>query len=91
MMMAGDRYGDAQRRVQSLGPEQTLVVQQTLVFYTVTWRIWAALNLHNNFVCLPRLENIVYRWVIAVPFQTVSNIHWLCTCIDRGSEPCFAG
>ena len=45
---------------------------------------------NKNFVCLPRLENIVYRWMIGVPFQTVSNTHWLCTCIDRGSEPCFA-
>ena len=35
------------------------------------WPIWAALNLHNNLVCLSRLENIVYRWVIGVPFQTV--------------------
>ena len=81
-MMTGGWYGDAQRRVQSLGSEQTLAVQQTLVFYTVTLRIWAAFNL--------RLENIVYRWVIGVPFRTVSNIHWLSTCIDRGSEPCFA-
>ena len=90
MMMTGGRDGDAQRRVQSLGSEQTLAVRQTFVFYTVTLRIWATLNLHNNFVCLPRLENIVYRWVIGVPFQTVSNIHWLSMCIDRGSEPCFA-
>ena len=39
---------------------------------------------------LPRPENIVYRWVIGVPFQTVSNMHWLCTCIDQGPEPRFA-
>ena len=39
--------------------------------YTAIWRIWAALNLHNNLVCLSHLENIVYRWVIGVPFQTV--------------------
>ena len=45
------------------------------ILQPATWRIWAALNLHSNFVCLPRLENIVYRWVIGVPFQTVSNIH----------------
>ena len=33
-MMTGGWYGDTQRRVQSLGSEQTLAVQQTLVFYT---------------------------------------------------------
>ena len=31
MMMTGGRYGDAQSWVQSLGSEQTLAVQQTIV------------------------------------------------------------
>ena len=52
MMMTGGRDGDAQRRVQSLGSEQTLAVQQTLVFYTAIWRIWAARSKFNSYACV---------------------------------------
>ena len=49
MMMTGGRYGDAQRRVQSLGSEQTLAVQQTLVFYTDSVPLCVANCNHNWF------------------------------------------
>ena len=48
------------------------------------------LNLRDNFVFLPHLENTVCFWMIRTLIQTVLHAHWLCTCIDRESEPCLA-
>lgn len=69
---------------------QLLRVYQTQVCQTVPAPISAALNLHNNIVCLPHLEITVCIRAIELIIQTVFHAHWLCTCVDRGSEPCLA-